>query len=329
MPRIAHPFMTGRPPSTRHRARGLTLVELMVALTLGLVLLAALITLFVNTSGARRELDRSAELQESGRYALEFLRDELAHAGFYGPLVSVSGTVDEPCSTDIAKWRDSLALHVRGSNQDDATTLFSCLGSARKAGTDAVFIQRAATCTAGATGCDGLIEGVPYLQVSGCGDEYSTTPFVAEVATTSEEASPFTLRTKECVVSKTAPVRRFIRRIFYVGTDDALYHVDVGIGGVGEPVFVTSGVEDLQFEYALDSDGNGSPDTYESDPAAWADVVGVRLWVLARSEEQGARAEGKRFDMGDVSVTPADTDRYKRHVFSSFVTFITPQGIRE
>ena len=320
---------SARRATIRRRSRGLTLVELMVALALGLVLLAALVTLFVNTSGARRELDRSAELQESGRYALEYLRDELAHAGFYGPLVSVSGTTDEPCTTDIAKWRDSLALHVRGSNQDDASTLFSCLGTARKDGTDAVFIQRAATCAAGDTGCDALTEGVPYLQVSGCGDEYSTTPFVAEVATTSDEDSPFVLRTKECVVSKTAPVRRFIRRIFYVGTDDGLYYVDIGTTAVGDPVLITSGVENLQFEYALDTDGNAAPDTYDSDPTAWSDVIGVRLWVLARSEEEGSRAESKSFAMGDVSVSPASTDRYKRHVFSSFVTFITPQGIRE
>ena len=65
---------TARPFVPRRDQRGLTLIELMVALVLGLLLLTAMVTLFANTSAARRELDRSAELHATGRYALEFLR---------------------------------------------------------------------------------------------------------------------------------------------------------------------------------------------------------------------------------------------------------------
>lgn len=319
------PSLHRRPP------RGLSLVELMVAIALGLALLTALTALFVNTSGARRELDRSAELHEAGRYALGFLRDELAHAGFYGPLVGATGTSDQPCTTDTAVWADSLALHVRGRNQDDTGTAFSCIDDLRKPGTDAIFTQRASTCVAGATGCDPLTPGLAYLQVSGCGEEYSTNPFVAAIATREGEASPFTLRTRECVVTRPAPVRRMVRRIFYVGTDDTLNYVDITPGGVGSPVLVSAGIENLQFEYAIDTDRDGSPDTYSHAPTAaqWPDVVGVRLWVLSRASEASARAEGKTFVMGDVEHAAGTGDRFKRHVFTSFVTFTTPQGLRE
>jgi type IV pilus assembly protein PilW len=318
----------GAPPAAQ---RGLTLVELMVALALGLVLLAAMATLFANTSAARRELDRSAELHESGRYALDFLRDELLHAGFYGPLTSISGTVDEPCTTDVSKWRDSLALHVRGSNQADAGTQFDCIKAARKPGTDAVFIQRASTCMAGEPGCAPQTPGVPYLQVSGCGEEYSTQPFVAAVATSDSSTTPFTLRTKECVVTKPAPVRQFLRRIFYIGTDDTLNYVDVTPTGLTAPVLVTAGIENLQVEYAVDGNADGSPDDYTSAPAVadWPNVVASRLWVLSRAMDASPGGEGKTFTLADTVFVPAGNDRFKRHVFSTFVTFATPQGIRE
>lgn len=310
--------------------RGLTLVELMVAITIGLLLLAALTALFVNTSQARRELDRSSELIENGRYAMEYLRDELAHAGFYGPLVSVSGTTDEPCSTDLSKWRDSLTIHVSPSNQDDASGRFNCL-AARKAGTDAVFVQRAATCVAGEAGCEGVTAGAVYLQVSGCGEEYSTQPFTAAVAPGEGSPSPFKLKDKNCVETKPAPLRRFLRRIFYVGDGDSLNYVDIGPAGASDPVVVTSGVENVQFEYAIDDNADGSPDTYTSAPTAaqLPNVVGLRLWVLARASERSGVAEQKTFEIGDVVVRPGADDRFKRHVYTSYVTFITPQGRRE
>lgn len=322
---------TAVPFIPRRDQRGLTLVELMVALVLGLLLLTAMVTLFANTSAARRELDRSAELHETGRYALEFLRDELLHAGFYGPLVGVTGTTDEPCSTDVVKWRDSLALHVRGSNQNDISGLFDCIKGNRKPGTDAVFVQRASTCVTGDAGCAPLAAGVPYLQISGCGEEYSTQPFVAAVATSDPSTSPFTLRTKDCVVTKPAPLRRFLRRIFYVGADDTLNYVDITPAGLTAPVMVTAGVDNLQLEYAIDSNADGAPDSYSSVPAAtdWPNVVAVRVWVLSRAMDASPKVEGMTYTMADATeVIPAD-DRRKRHVFSSFVTFATPQGIRE
>lgn len=315
----------------RRTQRGLSLVELMVAIALSLALLTALTALFVNTSNARRELDRSAELHEAGRYALGFLRDELSHAGFYGPLVGATGTNDQPCITDTAVWADSLALHVRGRNQDETGTLFSCIDALRKPGTDAIFTQRASTCVAGAPGCDPLTPGLAYLQVSGCGEEYSTNPFVAAIASGEGQASPFTLRTRECVVTRPAPVRRMVRRIYFVATDNSLNYVDIAPAGVSAPVLVSAGIENLQFEYAIDSDRDGSPDTYSFAPtsAQWPDVVGLRLWVLSRATEASPRSERKSFSMADVELTVGADDRFKRHVFNSFVTFTTPQGLRE
>jgi type IV pilus assembly protein PilW len=110
--------------------------------------------------------------------------------------------------------------------------------------------------------------------------------------------------------------------------------VDVTPGGVSDPVIVTGGIENLQVEYAIDANKDGAVDSYSSDPAV-ADLpnaLGARVWVLARSADNASGANpntGRTFVMGDASVTPNAGDRLKRHVFSTYVTFLTPQGALE
>src|SRR3954449_3784790 len=53
------------------RLRGFTLIELLVGLTLGVLVLFALVTLFVNSSRMRREIDQASQQIENGRYALD------------------------------------------------------------------------------------------------------------------------------------------------------------------------------------------------------------------------------------------------------------------
>lgn len=78
----------GRDPIVRQvRARGLTphgftLVELMVALTVSLLLLAGVIQVYVSSKQAYRVQDNVARIQESGRLAMGFLTRYLRLAGY-------------------------------------------------------------------------------------------------------------------------------------------------------------------------------------------------------------------------------------------------------
>lgn len=341
--------MNPRYPRPRGAAqRGLSLVELMVAMAIGLVLLAALVGLFVSTSSSRREMDRATELHEAGRYALESLRTEMSQAGFYGGMVidpAASPAADDlPCSTDADVWRRSLSFHVRGSNrsdtsaQNDTSNLFDCIAAQRKAGTDAVFIQRASTCLTGAAGCAAVQSGRTYLQVSLCGTQFSTSPFLIQQQPAAGVASPFTLMGRACNAAVTAPLRSYIRRIYYVSTNNELSYVDLLPGSVSDPVIVSGGVDNLQIQYAIDDRvgadttlRDGVPDVFTHVPTAaqWRDVVGARLWLLARSDSAGTQAQGSAFPIGDVTVTPGSSDRFKRHVFSTSVVFTSPQGNRQ
>lgn len=66
------------------RMRGISLVELMIGITLGLLLLLGLSSLYLSNSLARAEFNKSAEQIENGRYALDVLARDLELAGFMG-----------------------------------------------------------------------------------------------------------------------------------------------------------------------------------------------------------------------------------------------------
>ena len=64
--------------------RGLSLVELMVALAIGLLLLLGLVEIFGASRAAFSSAEGSARIQENSRFALEFLRRDVRMAGHMG-----------------------------------------------------------------------------------------------------------------------------------------------------------------------------------------------------------------------------------------------------
>lgn len=68
----------------RGRVRGFSLTELLVAMVVGLLLLAGLVTLMVNSKKNYSQQDYNARLQENARFAIEFLSYDIRMAGFFG-----------------------------------------------------------------------------------------------------------------------------------------------------------------------------------------------------------------------------------------------------
>lgn len=322
-------FITKRFKLASHE-HGLTLIELMVSLAIGLLLVIAMTAIFVNSSNARRELALSAEVIENGRYALSVLDRELSQSGFYGTLVAATGGAladDKICSIDtddLTEWANSLSVHAKGFNNDVLSP--TCLK--RKAGTDAIFVQRASTCQVGESGCDAESASQAYLQVSECGSEYNTKPFVLEAG--NGGAAKFFLQTSSCLSSANAGKRRLIRRFYYISEASALSYMDVTLAGAMTPVALVEDIDQMQIEYAIDSDADGSVDSYSSTPSDWTNVIGARIWVLARSSGSSRNgASGTTFTMGDATVfKPADTN-LKYRVYNTYISFASPKARRE
>lgn len=99
------------------RHTGMSLVELMIALAIGSLLLLGLVSTFRNSSETQRELEKSNQLIENGRYALDLIYQDLRHAGYYGFYYGASTlptALPDPCATDAASLEVALNVPVQG-----------------------------------------------------------------------------------------------------------------------------------------------------------------------------------------------------------------------
>jgi type IV pilus assembly protein PilW len=98
---------------------------------------------------------------------------------------------------------------------------------------------------------------------------------------------------------------------------------------------LAEGIENMQFDYGIDTAGTGAPDSYTTTPAAgqWKDVMAVRVNILARNIEKTAGyTDTKSYSLSavtGVAAVPAFNDNYKRHVYNQVVRLINPSGRRE
>ena len=76
-----------------HAQRGFSLVEMMIAMTIGLMITAGLVTIFANTSNSQQEMRRSAQQIENGRYAMDVLSQDFQVSGYFGSYRKITAPV--------------------------------------------------------------------------------------------------------------------------------------------------------------------------------------------------------------------------------------------
>ncbi len=74
--------------TTRPREAGFSLVELMVGLTLGLLLIAGAISIYLATRQSYTEVEQVAALTENARFAEQIVGESLRHMGFLGEVTA-------------------------------------------------------------------------------------------------------------------------------------------------------------------------------------------------------------------------------------------------
>ena len=124
--------------------RGFSLVELLLALTLGLILIAGLVRLFSGSSQSYALVESVARLQESGRYALAIIGRSARNAGFLGcnggrgPIVNtLNGDLDTLFQLNVSRPVD--AFDDDGGGSSAAFALAAGIDHSRiVAGTDMV-----------------------------------------------------------------------------------------------------------------------------------------------------------------------------------------------
>lgn len=336
--------MSGQPlhglTSPRSHHRGFSMVELMVALALGLLIVSGLTLLFANSSRAGLELDKSVRQIESGRYAMDVMSDDIRLAGFYYeiPPVTYTYVTVDPCAASVitAGW-DYATLKVpvalSGASAVQASSL-GCLPNA-KSGTVALAIHRFDTTPGTVAGVD---SASIYVQTSRCDKDP-----VASLATVSTSAAAFTLRDQDCTTIQ--QVRRYVTRIYYVaacnecGVDTTPTLKRAEISGSAITISpLAEGVEEIAFEYGFDTDNDGEPNIFRlglSGTAAaadndWSNVVAVRPYLLTRTTEASTGfTDPKTYNLGLSGSRGPYTDNFKRRIYSSTVRLNNVAGPRE
>lgn len=339
---------------TRIRARGFSLVELMVGMAIGLVLIAGLSLLFANTSQSGNELEKSIRQIENGRYAVELLHDDLMLAGYYGEVPTDSLGMSSPdlCATgaSVLGWdltvpsAPKAPLPIVGLSDSEAGAL-SCLPN-RLAGTRAFAVHRLDTDIVAPAA---MSANVVYVQTSRCVSDPATSPFVA-----SADTSAMTLREKNCATLSS--VRKYISRIYYIascnecGSDTVPTLKMAELRGTAMTVVpLAEGIENMVLEYGFDTTdpadatpgadaSKGVPDIFRSGLSGtagardndWANVVAVRVHLLSRTTERtrGYSDADKTYALGPVSIN-GDTSGFKRRVYTNTVRITNIAGRRE
>lgn len=306
-------------------SQGFSLVELMVSVTIGMILLLGLSTLLVNSSNSHREMQKSSAQIENGRYAMQILSDDIQMAGYLGELTPkgfATPALAEPCLPTANYAVPDLPVAV---GYDPAADL-ACLAD-RKVGTGVLVLRRVLS-TPITLASPNPPDASSYLQVSMCNNDPLTKPFVL-----GSTAGEFTVRQKDCATPAVA--RRYIMRVYYIGTDDILKRREFSLGALQNAVDLVEGIEDMQFDYGVDSTGDGAPDLYKAVPAVneLVDVMALRVNLLARNlEETKGYADSKTYNLGlnkPAYTPPTDMSAYKRHAYTALVRIENASARRE
>ena len=312
-------------PRRRPFQSGFSLVELMIAVTLGLLIMTGLVAIFAKNSRARAEIELSSRQIENGRYATAVLNDDLRMAGYLSsfdpysliirplnPPLNAMVSMPDPCDTSQANVSNSFFIAVQGI--DNAATIPSCLSDVRP-GSDILVIRRASTCIAGPVldaNCDAPVSGANfYFQSSDCykaGELYTTTPSSTDYQLHFVLDSNIANLSKHAIDCTTiANYRRFITRIYFVANNNVesppdgiptLKRAELGAPGATPTIVpIVDGIETLQLEYGVDANDDGVIDAYTTDPGTynscagngcvlnWLRTYAVKVHILARNTQ--------------------------------------------
>lgn len=346
--------------SLRRNARGLSLVELMISITIGMLIVAALAVLFSNSSRSRSDAERTSQRIDNGRYALELMSGDIQNAGYFAEFdprqLTLPTVKPDPCLTAASDLSAALRLHVQGYN-DVAANVLTCL-SDLKAGTDVIVVRRASGCVDGTSGCTALVSGDFTFQASSCNSSSQLgSGSVSAYYALTTSTTALTRTKRDCTTL--ADKRRYVIRIYYIAANDksgdsipTLKRTEL-IGGAWSASSLVQGIENMQIEYGLDTNTDGNADIYTPSPDAyqscsnttnptcvqrWASVVTAKLTLLSRNIDQTAgfsdtkvytlshNADGTSGVSGTNKTVGPFNDAFKRNVYQAVNRFQNVSG---
>lgn len=126
------------------REHGLTLIELMVSLALGLVLIGGVLSIFISNRETYRVNENLARMQENARTGFDFMARDLREAGQNSCGTAVANLIRKTGAIPWwADWNKGTVIGVDGLQDRTDFAAFGTTLNARVSGTDGVLVMRA------------------------------------------------------------------------------------------------------------------------------------------------------------------------------------------
>lgn len=303
------------------RQSGFSLVELMIAMTLGLLLTAAVGALFFANKRNYEQNSRIAEMQDNARFALQALSRDLSMAGFLGgmtdpglmntdsdTLPALPGDCGPGADGEPGWAYDTAPLEfLNDVSAAEATAAYTCLDSGDiTVRTDIVSIRRVA--------------GLESDRIEVPGEAPTLSPNLFYLRTNRTVGSLFFSGAEAANPAgghppDTPPMSfwDYTVRLYYVRP----YAVEAGdgiptlcrkflAGGTAAGIdteCVAEGVENVQIAFGIDTDGDGTANRYQPDPTV-ADLnraVTARIQLLMRAARPDfSYTNNKRYNLSGV-----------------------------
>jgi type IV pilus assembly protein PilW len=331
----------------RIRQSGFSLVELMVALTLSLILVAGALSVLYTSRLTYFQNERTGRLQESGRVAVELMLRDMRASGFRGCTQYVPKVVNKlPTPTGLL-WNFGVPVQGFEATGKDtwSPTLDASIINTPVSGNDiiavrttladspAYMLNTAMTSSTSDLVVDKLasdktvLPGGTTLMISDCSGSA-----VFAVSSFDDKGTTATIGTNSVDLEREFGAGAQVTRV-----DTVVYYISESLAshdGVHNPALwrqvansdpqeLIEGVEALQIRYGIDTDGDRLVNSYVQANAVtnWSNVVSASIGVLIRSLEPNADMPDKRkytLLADEAQIGPFE-DRYQRALYTTTV----------
>lgn len=292
----------------------MTLVEVMIAMAIGLMITLAVASLFLSQQKSYRQNEAAARMQDNARFAMEIMIQDLRHAGFFGSTAapedidtSRAPATTNDCADGIFTFNTPASLLVYAnnySNPDASSTLANCVASSEinTGGSSILIIKRSQT----SPSTDSEVANKIYTYANGSAAQLFTTADPASLANgESWEYQP---------------------RVYFIDDDGTLNRklmTDATGTLASEPL--AEDIEAFHIEFGIDTDNNGAADYYyapgddDLTDTTLNTAVSATVYILARTprEDRDYSDNSKTYQLGTanpVNLGPF-SDGYHRRVY--------------
>ena len=334
---------------TSRSQRGFSLVELMVACTVGLIILGVIGGIYDNSKQVARVNDTISRLQENGRFVIQLLDHDLRMAGFRGcggpliPSVNVLNSASYLYQYNVGLTGNKASGGGWLPTLDAAIT---ALSPAPSTGADVVTLRYIdgpgvplSARMASATGTLQVSPGSPIaagdiLLVADCAASavFHVTDFAAGTGVVSHAAGVGAAPTNTTtdlgqIFGTDASVYRLVTKTYFIApsarkpTIKSMWINSVpNYDGQPQPVEMVEGVERFQLLYGEDTDGDFAANKYVAADAVgnWTNVVSAKALLLLATTNDNMALSPQPYKFNGVTSTP--TDRRLRQSLTSLIT---------